>query len=224
MDAIFDLETIGLIVGAVITLMIFSYILSDNFLYRWALALLVGGGVGYAMGTVWHFVLIQWASQALGHESILARIFYFVPLFLGVLLLFKGFGAKGLLGRISVLSNISMGYLLGVGAAVAISGAVLGTLVPQIKAVGNTLTFSTLLQGIVMLAGTVTALLVFSPRPRMRNGEMRPVMLWYQRVGRFFITVALAAAFAGAITSALTTLTWLVWQFFQLIIRLSGGG
>lgn len=208
MADVFGPETIWMIVGAIITLMIFSYLLGDNKLYRWALALLVGSGFGYAMGVAARFVLFDWLILARDAESMELRIFYLVPIVLGGLLFLKFFASSRLLGPLSVLGNISMGYLLGVGAAVSIAGALLGTLFPQIEAAGKALTLTgspfVLVQGIVMLIGTIAALLVFSPRPRTQDGEVKPALKWLQRVGNFFISVALAAAFAGAVTTGLT--------------------
>ena len=208
MEGIVVPEIIGLIVGAVLTLIIFSYLFGDNVLYRWVLALLVGSGAGYVLGIAMRFLLVDWLALARNAESSTEKVFYFVPVFLGVLLLFKGLTSSKLLGRFAVLGNISMGYLLGAGAAVAIAGALLGTLFPQIEAAGNALTLQNfpwgLVQGVVMLIGTVTSLLFFSPRSRMQDGEIKPAALWLQRTGQFFIIVALAAAFAGAITSGLT--------------------
>ncbi len=208
MEGVFGPDTIGMIVGAVITLMIFSYLLSDNKLYRWALALLVGSGLGYAMGIAVRFVLFDWLLVARDATSPVLRGFYLVPVVLGVLLCLKFFASSRLLGPLSVLGNISMGYLLGVGAAVAVAGAVLGTLFPQIEAVGKAVTLAAmpigLLQGIVMLIGTITSLMVFSPRLRTHNGEIKPAARWLHRVGNFFVVVALAAVFAGAVTSGLT--------------------
>jgi multisubunit Na+/H+ antiporter MnhB subunit len=74
------------------------------------------------------------------------------------------------------------------------------------------------IQGIVMLIGTITSLLVFSPRPRTHNGEIKPAARWLQRVGNFFVVVALAAAFAGAVTSGLTL--WVErWSQIVTLIR-----
>jgi hypothetical protein len=67
---------------------------------------------------------------------------------------------------------------------------------------------------VLLIVGSIASLLVFSPRPRMQAGEMRPLVLWLHRLGRLFIVVALAAAFAGAITSGLTL--W-VERFSQLV-------
>ncbi len=201
-------EMLGLIVGAVLTLIIFSYLLGDHVLYRWVLALLVGSGAGYVMGVALRFLWMDWLAQARTAESPLLKGYYFVPLLLGILLLFKGFSSLKILGRLSPLGNIPMGYLIGTGAAVAIAGALLGTLFPQIQAAGNAMTLRNfpwgLLRGIVMLIGTISALLLFSPRAKDPGGEIKSTTLWMQRLGKFFVIVALAAAFAGAITSGLT--------------------
>ncbi|MGC9394141.1 MAG: hypothetical protein ACP5J4_04745 [Anaerolineae bacterium] len=206
------IDFVGVIVGAAVTLVIFSYLLGDNVLYRWMLALLVGSGTGYVMGVVVKTILLDWLFAAREATTLVTQIYYFVPIFLGILLLFKSFSSSKLLRRLSVLGNIPMGYLLGTGAGVAIGGALLGTLFPQIVTTSAAVTLDNppwgLVQGVVMLGGTIAALLVFSPRATGKNGEItattaeRASLL--RRVGEFFIIVALAAAFAGAITTGLT--------------------
>lgn len=227
MDGIVLPDIIGLIVGAVVTLIIFSYLLGDNILYRWVLALLVGSGAGYVMGVVIRFVLVEWFVEMGDAPTQAAKIFYFVPIFLGVLLLLKGFSSFKLLGRLAVVGNIAMGYLLGAGAAVAIAGALLGTLFPQISATGRAVTLNNLpwglLQGAVMALGTITALLFFSPRPTTQNGEVKPAARWVQRIGQFFIIVALAAAFAGAVTSGLTLWVERWSALIELALQFIGG-
>ena len=216
-----DWDLIGLVVGTVITLMIFSYVLGDNFLFRWVLAVLVGGGVGYALGVTWQYVLLRWFVCALNPAALVTeRAVYVVPMFLGLLLLLKGFTAPKFQNRMGLLGNIPMGYLLGVGTAVAISGALVGTLIPQASATGNAMVAGEgvggWVQGLVTVIGTIAAFMVFSPRPLDKTGRFYFVGYVLQRLGRFFIIVALAVAFSGAITSALTTLVMQVWRVFQL--------
>ncbi len=213
-----DLETIGLIVGAVLMLMIFSYMLGDNLLYRWALALLVGGGAGYLLGVLLKLVLVEWIAVTLASSTRLGeRLVYVIPLILGLLLIFKGFASPKIQGNLGMLGNITIGFLLGVGAAVAISGALLGTLIPQVAATGAALTRQNPLRGFIVILGVGTSLVVFSPRSREPRGRLGFVWSWAQRVGRFFILCALAAAFSGALTTALTTLVLHVWRIFRLI-------
>jgi len=220
-------DILGLIIGAVITLVIFSYVLGDNVLYRWALALLVGCAVGYATGVAVRLVLEEWITPALAAESLELGLVLAIPLALGGLLLLKGFPPTRLLGRIAVLGNIPLGYLVGVGAAVAISGAVTGTLIPQVLATGDALKpesdLLTLLQGVIVLLGTVFTLLYFAPRPTeagSTEGERSPLARWSGRLGQFFLIVALGTAFSGAITSALTALVMRLWRIAELLRQL----
>ena len=217
-----DLEMIGLIVGAVLTLMLFSYVFGDNVLYRWALALLVGGSTGYLLGVLLKQVLWGWILVALDSSARVGeRFVYVIPLLLGVLLIFKGFASPKVQGNLGLLGNITMGFLLGVGAAVAVSGALLGTLIPQMTATGAALSLGKppwgVLQGLVVMVGVGTSLLVFSPRERNPRGRFGLLWRWTERLGYFFILCALALLFSGALTTALTTLVLQVWRIFHLI-------
>lgn len=213
-------ETTGLIIGSIVTLLIFSYLIGDNLLYRWALALLVGAGTGYALAVALHFVIFDWVSNVQASDSLTLRLYYLVPLLLGALLLLKG------IPRLSALGNVSMGFILGVGAAVAVSGALLGTLIPQMQTTATGIPLkdggAALLNGGLILVGTLTSLFVFSPRLRQADKELRPITLWLQRLGRAFVVVSLAVAFSGALTSALTILIERLWglaDFAQLLFQ-----
>lgn len=206
-------EILGLIIGTIITLMIFSYLLGDNVLYRWALALLVGSAVGYATGVAVDFVWQQWITPALSNTDPATNLTYTVPLLLGSLLLLKGFPPVRFLGKISVLGNIPLGYLVGVGAGVAISGALTGSLIPQVLATGQGIRLDAgileLLRGVVVLISTLSVLLLFAVRPRAQLLESEKPSLSQRSIrqlGGFFLVVGLGAAFAGAITSALTAM------------------
>jgi hypothetical protein len=224
MGGVFDLDTIGMIVGAVITLMIFSYLLGDNFLYRWALALLVGSTVGYALGLAWQAILRDWVAMALRASGGMESARYAVPLILGALLLLKGFASSRLLGRLAVLGNIPLAYLIGVGAGVAVAGALLGTIIPQVTAAGAPLMvdrgLSGLILGPIVLIGTIAALLVFSPQLAAVGGKLAGLLVWLRRGGRFFIAIALGVTFAAAITTALTTFVLRLWDLAGLLSRL----
>ncbi|MBN1488093.1 MAG: hypothetical protein JW981_10655 [Anaerolineae bacterium] len=192
-------DYIGVFISAAITLIIFSYLFGDHFLYRWALALLVGSGTGYALGIILRTVLFEWITVALSSTaSIGVRIQYIIPLLLGAFLLLKG------IPNISHVGNISMGVLLGVGAAVAISGALLGTLIPQVAATGKAVSAYGFLGGILTVIGTICALAVFSPSALDEDKWYSKALSQVQVVGRLFVIIALAMAFAGAITTALT--------------------
>ncbi len=222
-----DANMVTLIAGVIITLAVFSYLLGDNVLYRWALALLVGSAAGYGLAIVVRFVLFSRLSGEL-------QGLYVVPLVLGGLLLLKGFP------RFSAVGNVSMGFIVGVGAAVAVTGALLGTIIPQTRATGAGVTLQagwlSFLDGILILVGTVLALFAFSPRVRAarvtdvgsetelaRRGRLG---VWIQQLGRVFIMLALAVAFGGALTSALTMFIGRWWAIVSalrdVVARLTG--
>jgi hypothetical protein len=221
-------EIVGLVIGATLTLLIFSYLLGDNVLYRWALALLVGSSAGYAMGVAIQFVLREWITPALGGTDLTLSYVYAVPLVLGCLLLLKGFPPTKFLGKIAVIGNIPLGYLVGVGAGVATAGALTGTLLPQVLATGGDISLNSdvfgLVRAVTVAVGTILALLSFARRPQAAEGPEEAQgtwrRLWLKRAGRVFIVAALGAAFAGALTSALTALVMRLWQLAELLNRL----
>jgi hypothetical protein len=226
------MEISGLIVGAVLTLLIFSYLLKDNILYRWALALLVGCGVGYGLGLAWHHILRAWILNALATSQLGNNFFYITPLILGTLLLFKGFTPNKAIGRLAVLGNIPLAFLIGVGTATAVSGALVGTLLPQITSTGDALNFEQgnlgIIQGLIIIFGTITTLLFFSSmiKKQVESSEGKSPLKWITRIGQVFIVIALGFTFSSAFTSALTALILRLWNLsdlFRQLISFGGG-
>jgi len=222
------LETAGLVVGAVLTLLIFSYLLGDNPLYRLALHLFVGALVGYSFGVVVRDVLLgmvlgQWLTDP---QAMLA------PLVLGLLLLFKGFP------RVAYVGNIAVAFLVGVGAAVALSGALLGTLIPQVGATGRAMSLPSLLSfraglldGLLIVVGTVCTLMASTftaQKQRGLAGAWGQIVRLAAGIGRVFLIVALAVAFAGAVTASLSIfigrLQYLIDAFTDIYFRVLGSG
>ena len=219
------MDLLGLITGAVLTLVIFSYLLRDNQLYRWALALLVGTASGYATGVAVRFVLRDWIAQTLSGQDPVVKFVYLIALLLGCFLLLKGFKPTRFVGLIMTISDIPLGYLVGVGAAVAVSGALTGTLLPQILATGAGVRIDRgvigILQGVVVLLSTIVTLLSFSIRFNDRSAENPSKWgLGVRRTGRAVLAVALGTAFSGAVTSALTAMVMRLWQLADLLSRL----
>jgi len=118
----------GLILGAVLTFFVLTYLIGDNFLFRLAVYVLVGASAAYAAVVVIFDVLIPRIQQGASDPAML--VVTIVALILGALLLFKASP------RLAWLGNLSVGYLVGVGAATVLGGAIIGTLGPQIVATG----------------------------------------------------------------------------------------
>ncbi len=205
-----SLDQIGVIVGAVLTLCVLSYLIGDNVLYRLAVHLLIGVGAAYVTVTViadvlWPRLVLPILSQASAQP--LDVIVAGFGLILSLMLLFKA------LPRWAWVGNVPIGYLVGVGTAVALGGAVFGTLGPQIVATAPPEAGS-LFKGpslnvyvnvglnILIVLGTVTTLLSFSFFRAARHG----VLSGLSSIGRVFLAVALGATFALVYIASVTVL------------------
>jgi hypothetical protein len=213
------LELIAGGIGFLFTVLILSYLFfGDNALFRTATYIFVGAAAGYvaaiALTEVLYPAFVQplLSGTALADTGQLIRIG--ILLFGSLLLLFKVFP------RWSQVGQLPMAYLVGVGAAVVIGGAVLGTIVPQVTATfesfdlvsaGPSIADSSLLflNGIFVLVGVVGTLAYFhfgaSQRP---DGSVRrnPVLNILSWVGRVFIAATFGVLFAGVYMAALTAL------------------
>ena len=215
------IQTLGVALGLALTLMVYSYLLGDNPLYRLAVHLLVGVGMGYASVVIIYRVLypqliapfVEDTGQQLQLDVILLAL-------LAILLLLK------LSPRTAVVGNLAMGFVMGVGAAVAVAGALLGTLLPQIGATtlslqpspGTPIVSEQFLAALVIITGTITSLLYFhfSANPLGNGKTQRPG--WVRmgaRIGQLFLMITFGSLFAGTLIASLSVLTERVQFYFQ---------
>ncbi len=126
--------------------------------------------------------------------------------------------------RLNKLGNVAVAYLVGVGAAAAIGGAVLGTIYPQTSASMSVFeAYANPLNAILVLVGTLTTLLYFHFGIRRKDTEdsssQRPQ--WLEAIGgigRVFIAITFGALFSGVYLAALTALIERVSYFWNLIL------
>ena len=201
-----SIELISGAIGLILTLLIFSYLIGDNPLFRSAIYIFIGVSSGYAAVVVWHYVLMPKLFLPLASFDLKQNWLLIVPLVLSVSLLAK------LSPRISWLGSFAMALLVGVGAATALSGAVAGTLIPQSRAAMNAFAppnFFDRLAGVVMLAGTVLSLIYFQfSAKRAADGSVKrnvviEILAWG---GRVFIAITFGVLFAGVYMAALTAM------------------
>jgi hypothetical protein len=215
-------NTIVLITGVIsciLTLMVLSYLIGDNAFFRVAIYLFIGVSAGYVTVVAWYQVLLPRLIQPLLAGG--AGWVLIVPLILGALLLMK------ISPRLSSLGSPSLALMVGVGTAVAIGGAVLGTLIPQIQATISPFDLGRaqgaaaerLFEGSIMLVGTITTLAFFHFGAKQSAGNRPERNRWIEimaAIGRFFIAVTFGVLFAGAYAAALTALTgrlYFIWNF-----------
>lgn len=217
-------DLIWALISFVLTLLVFSYLFGDNPAFRIATAILVGVSAGYFAVLILYQVLLPRLIVPLLQGSLLSLM----PLFLSGLLLTK------LSPRLSRLGNLSMAYLVGVGAAIAIGGAVMGTLLTQVKGAINSLpplsatgnqNWWLLLEGGFILLGTIASLVYFNFGAQEKDGKAAkrsPIVAFFAVIGQFFIAITLGAVFAGVMTAAITALierSSFIIQIFSSLIK-----
>lgn len=205
-----SIDVISALFGLILTLLVFSYLIGDNPLFRFAVYLFIGSASGYVALVVYYQLLLP-KLQSLSLSDPLQLIVGIIPFFLGVTLFAK------LSPRISWIGKFAMAVLVGVGAATAIGGALIGTLIPQSQAtVGSTLNLGAMLgnlrggvEGIVMLLGTLVTLIYFQfSASRAADGTTRrnTVVELLALFGRVFIAITFGVLFAGVYMAALTAM------------------
>ena len=222
------------VMGFLFTLLVFSYVLGDNPLFRIAVYIFVGVSSGYIATIAWWQVimprLVYPLMSAITSGSMLDLGLILVLFLAAILLLMKASPSLTGMGR------IVMAFLVGVGAAVTLAGALMGTLIPQVlgtinvfdmtSASGNIgLFIEVITNGVIILAGTVLTLAYFhfGARPKA-DGSMRrlgliEILAWG---GRIFIGIALGAVFAGVYSAALTSLIERISSLINFITDLFG--
>jgi len=207
------MELIGPFIAALLTLMVFSYILGDNILFKLATHIFIGVAVGYALVVVWRQVFIP----ALFSDNII-RVLAIIILCL--LLFFKSRPVQGSLT--SALGSIALAFVLGVGVALAIGGGLLGTLLPQTGAMLNisvnpahypdTETEVGLvrwLNNIILLLGTLGTLFYFTFTVRsegLLSGAREGVVRFFAGMGRLMIIFTVGVLFANVVSSRIALL------------------
>jgi hypothetical protein len=200
------IEAISAFIGLILTLLVFSYLIGDNPLFRLAIYLFIGVASGYAAAVVWHSVLLPRLFQPILSADPNQILPVIVPLGLSVSLLAK------LSPRISWLGSFAMAMLVGVGAATALSGALIGTLIPQSRAAMDAFsspTMARIIQAIFMLAGTALTLAYFQfSATRAADGTVRrnAILGLLAGGGHVFIAITLGVLFAGVYMAALTAM------------------
>jgi len=194
------MEEIGLWAGFILTLMVFSYLLGDNFLYRLAVYAFVGLTAGYIAIVTVESVLLPWFDRTVLSDEPLAIGLGLLPVLAGLLLLFKSSAPLARLG------NLGIAFVIGVGTAVALVGALTGTLLPL-----STATIQAgegdILNAVLIFIGVASSLIYFQyvarrrPDGAVRRGWLVGAISW---VGQGFIVVTLGALYAAAILTSLT--------------------
>lgn len=201
-DALISLLS-GLI-GVILTLLVLSRLFGDNPAFRIVQYLFIGSSLGYALVVLYHQVL---RPGLFGLLASLNDPFGFsvqlIPWLIGLLLLARITGRQA----VSWLANLPLAILFGVGTALAVGGALLGTLVPQMLATVQPMGTTPLeLAGAVLLVLGVICTLCYFYFTVPRTTPVGRVVALGAVVGRWLLMIAFGFFLAGGLITYLTAL------------------
>lgn len=223
------LDLVGLLVSFALTVMVLLYAFDDNPLFRLAIYLFIGVAAGYASAVALKDVILPRMLSLQGTQA--------TAVILWIVLL-----AMKLSPRTARIGNPAAGLMVGVGAAVAVGGAIQGTLLPQVLGAqdifapilmqqamlsgqaGAALGF--FIRGIAIMVGTVATVAHFhfgaKPAPNQIPQRHKAIEA-VSKVGQFFIAVTFGVLFAGIYSAALTALIERLIAIYELVqIFISG--
>lgn len=209
------LQEIGLWAGFILTLMVFSYVLGDNFLYRIAVYAFVGLSAGYVAIVTYTSVLLPWLQETIFSGNLGQIVIGFIPLVLGSLLLLKG------AGRLGWLAGVTLALLMGVGAAIALVGSVSGTLIPlTLEPTRSGLTLPNFLISVIAVVCSLFYFMYLAkPTPSGQPRRSLPVAVM-ATVGEAVIVITFGTLYAAAILSSLTVFS----ERIAFMLSRFGGG
>jgi hypothetical protein len=206
-------DLIGGLLGFLLTLCVFSYLLGDNLLFRLTIHIFIGVAAGFVAASALRSVIFPQLIVPLIVGSTAERLWVLLPILLSFLLVAKAFP------RLSILGSPVMAFLVGVGAAAAVGGALLGTLFPQFQA--TTQLFDTaaiqssgkevgieLLYGVLILLGLIVTFASFTYNTGfLKNTSLRALWNLIHWIGRGFVAITFGVIFAGVYLASLAALT-----------------
>lgn len=220
------LDFIGLALGFLLTVLVFSYLMGDNPFFRLAIHIFIGVSAAYVALVTVNNVLIPRLIIPLFQGSQgerLLSILLFIPslfLFLKVTPLRRA-------------GNWTVAILVGIGAAAAVGGAITGTLFPQILGTINSVDpaaydvtnsrWNQVINGIIIVLGTLTTLIYFhfgTQDTPGRQDKRQPFIEKISMAGNFFLAITFGALFAGVFLTALAALVerlTFIWDFLNRI-------
>ncbi len=217
------LDFIGLSLGFLLTILVFSYLLGDNPFFRLAIHIFIGVAAAYVAIITINNVLIPRLIIPLitgtQGERLLSILLFIPSLFLFL--------------KVTPLRNYgtwTVAILVGIGAAAAVGGAITGTLFPQILGTINsvdpsaytitTSRWNQAINGFIIVIGTLTTLIYFHYGTQDAPGQSEkrlPIIEHISNVGKVFLAITFGALYAGVFLSSLAALVERISSFWDFL-------
>ncbi|HZB96156.1 MAG TPA: hypothetical protein VE268_09355 [Herpetosiphonaceae bacterium] len=191
-------------IATFLSLCILSRAIADNPFYRFAQSLLVGTALGYISAVLLRSAIVPRVTSALsGTAGVDQLAIGATGLLLGLLLLPR-FGRQ----RGSYWANVPLAILFGAGAALALAGAMRGTLLPQlfdtVRLRGLTGNLASQIGTVVLAILTILTLVSFTytlPGRQAQSGEEHGLRRGLRSLGRVLILLTFGVFFAATVTT-----------------------
>jgi hypothetical protein len=196
---------VGEFLAFILTIMVFSYIIGDNPVYRIAVHAFLGVAAAYMtvitlQGVIYPRLILVYEAAA-NQGDFAGALILAVPFILAIFMFLRASTTLAPIG------NFVIALMVGVGSALAVAGAIMGTIIPQVQASwGET---DNLLVWVPSVLGTTLVLLYFLYIGRNNaagKGERPRLLLPITWAGQGFLTVALAALYVGTLAATFTLL------------------
>lgn len=213
------IEGWGTLIALFLTLMVYAYLAKDipffHAIYRIAAYIFIGVALGLATVMAWHQVLAPRLLLRLGS----GEWWYLIPLIMCMLLLTRSTRTW------RPWSSLTIAFMFGTGAALAVGGGIIGTLLPQAGATIvslNPLHYQAVaasegsspilyaLNALLIVAGTISTLFYFYFHTESGSNRLARLQGQFVRLlsgfGRVFIMLTFGALFATTTISRLSLL------------------
>ncbi len=220
-------SVIGIWLGALFTLMIFSFLYKDNPVYKLAEHIFLGISLGYSWCfAFWNNIMPNAVDPLRGDDP---NLWVLIPIVLGIFIVLR------VIPKLSWLSRYSFAVLIGGFAGLAIPTEFAGRFLPQIVSTMNPLwppggaasiggigpAVILLLTQLFLLVGVFSTVVFF-----FFSLEHKGVVGKISRIGVLFIMVSFGAAFGytvmGRISLLIGRFQFLIYDWWQTAIM--GGG
>lgn len=209
------METLGIWIGALGTLAILSFLLRENPFFRTAehlfIGLAAGIGIFYGYQTI---VTNAWTPLFNPAEGEPRQWFSIIPLVLGVLL-YTRFLKKG-----QWISRIPLGFIIGVGSALAIRGVIGASFMSQIVATMQLPLWGVMtkfgIDSLLFVLGVLGTLIYF-----FFSREQKGPLKVGASVGKWVMMIAFGASFGNTVMARMSLLVgriyFLLGEWLQIL-------
>jgi len=189
-----DFESIGLLLGAVFIIMVFSgYLYKETVWIHIAEHIFIGASVGYMVVLATKNIVDNAWTPMVG-----GKVSYVLPIVLG-LMLFLRYSKKTVF-----LSRWPLAFMIGVGTGLAIKGVVIAWLISQIRSTAKIAMTSpaTFINGLIILVGVVAGMAALLETKEQTGRVMKPVV----SLGRTYLMAFFGVAFGLTVMTRFSVL------------------